>query len=157
MARWVLLLHVATAFWFVAGLVGRDLTLARARTAPTAALVREFADLAGRFEQLMVIPGSILVFGLGLITAWVQGRPFTGDGNWWLLAALIVYSSMFPLVPLVFLPRGKVFAQALEEAGDGPVTSDLAAALADRAVMMARMYERIVVAVVLALMVTKPF
>jgi hypothetical protein len=32
MSRWVVLLHVAVAFWFVAGLIGRNLTLARARS-----------------------------------------------------------------------------------------------------------------------------
>jgi hypothetical protein len=154
---WVLLLHVASAFLFVAGLTGRDVTLARARRAPTAALVREFAELAGRFERLMLIPGSMLVLVLGLVTAWVQGRPFTGTGNWWLLAALVIYLSTFPLVPLVFLPRGKVFERVLEEAGDGPITPALAAALSDRAVALARTYERIVVVVVIVLMVTRPF
>ena len=88
MARWVVLVHVAVAFWFVAGLVGRDLTLARARASdqlgPAAALV----ELAGRFERLMVIPGSFAVLVLGLLAAWATDRPFTGPGNGWLLASL---------------------------------------------------------------------
>jgi hypothetical protein len=54
-SRWVVLLHVAVAFWFVAGLIGRNLTLARARSRQQARLVAELVGLAGRFERLMVV------------------------------------------------------------------------------------------------------
>ena len=33
MSEWVVLLHVAVAFWFVAGLLGRNITMAKAGTA----------------------------------------------------------------------------------------------------------------------------
>jgi hypothetical protein len=52
----VVLLHVAVAFWFVAGLIGRNLTLTRARSRQQVRLVAELVELAGRFERLMVIP-----------------------------------------------------------------------------------------------------
>jgi hypothetical protein len=56
------------------------------------------------------------------------------------------------------VPRGKVFEAALGDAATvGEVTPALRAAFADRAVAGARWYERIVVAVVIVLMVTKPF
>ena len=32
MGKWIVLLHVAVAFTFVAGIVGRDMTLHKART-----------------------------------------------------------------------------------------------------------------------------
>ena len=48
MSRWVVLLHVAVAFWFVAGLIGRNLTLARARSRQQVRLVAELVGLAGR-------------------------------------------------------------------------------------------------------------
>jgi hypothetical protein len=51
----VVLLHVAVAFWFVAGLIGRNLTLARARSRQQVRLVAELVGLAGRFERLMVV------------------------------------------------------------------------------------------------------
>ena len=67
MSRWVVLLHVAVAFWFVAGLIGRNLTLARARSRQQVRLVAELVGLAGRFERLMVVPGSFAVLLLGLV------------------------------------------------------------------------------------------
>jgi hypothetical protein len=157
MELWVLL-HVATAFWFVAGLAGRDLTLARARASGEIAIVRSLADLAGVFDRYLVIPGSTAVLVLGLATAISQGRSFTGDGDRWMLGALVLLLSLLPLVPLVFIPKGKVFDAALEEAEtEGHVTPALRAAFTDRAVGAARLYERIVVAVIIVLMVTEPF
>lgn len=158
MSEWVVLLHVLTAFWFVAGLVGRDVTLGKSRRNRDVGVVAELAELAGRFDRLMVVPGSIAVFVLGLLTVWVQGRPLTGSGNWWLLISLLLYLSLIPLIPLVFIPRGKVFELALTDALErGEVTPALTTAFEDRAVLATRLYERLMVVAVIVLMVTKPF
>ena len=98
------------------------------------------------------------VFAFGLLTMWAQGRSLTGDGNGWLLVSVLVFLSMIPLVPLIFLPRGRVFEAALEAArAKGTVTPELIAAFGDPMVAFARIYEAVVVAVVVALMVVKPF
>ena len=154
--EWWVLLHVATAFWFVAGLAGRDVSMTRARRATDLTSIDALAATAGVFDRFFVVPGSFAVLIAGLI-AMVATHLSLGDQTW-LLVALILFLSSVPLVPLVFLPRGKVFDAALEEAnGAGEVTPALRAALADRAVWAARWYERIVVAVIIVLMVTKPF
>jgi hypothetical protein len=63
-----------------------------------------------------------------------------------------------PAVPLVFLPRGKLFEEALGGAVEaGRVTPELTAAFRDPVVAAARRYEVAVVVVVLYLMVAKPF
>jgi len=72
------LMHVLAAFWFIAGILGRQLvrTLARSRDD-----VNEFADLsgvAGKFESLMVIPGNLIVIVLGVLVAWLGGWPIFG-------------------------------------------------------------------------------
>ena len=115
-------------------------------------------DLAGRFERLMVIPGSMVVVLLGLLAAVVGDVPFTGEGNWWMLTSLVLFVAIGLLVPTVFLPRGKVFERAFEDAkAKGEITPELRAALDDPAVRNARWTELIVVAILLTLMVTKPF
>jgi hypothetical protein len=154
--KWWVLLHIATAFWFVAGLAGRDVLMYRARAATDMASVRTLAEAAGVFDRFFVVPGSMAVLVAGLITMFAQGLSLADET--WLLVALVLFLSMIPLVPLVFLPRGKIFEAAMEEAAaGGEVTLALRAAFADRAVWGARWYERIVVALVLVLMVTKPF
>jgi Predicted integral membrane protein (DUF2269) len=157
-AELFVLLHVATAFWFVAGLLGRGVTIARARSAGDIELMSHLMDLAGRFERLMVIPGSMVVVLLGLFAAWWGDVPFTGEGNWWLLTSLLLFVAIGLLVPTVFLPRGKVFERAFEDAkSKGEITAELRSALDDPAVRNARWIELIVVALILTLMVTKPF
>jgi Predicted integral membrane protein (DUF2269) len=154
----VVLLHVAVAFWFVAGLLGRNLTLAMARSGERVELVGALVELAGRFERLMVIPGSFAVLLLGLLAAWAQDRPLAGRGNGWLLLSLLLYVPLFALVPLVFVPRGRVFDRALADAtARGEVTPALSLALRDPVVAAARAAELVVLAAVVVLMVVKPF
>lgn len=158
MSEWVVLLHVAVAFWFVAGLLGRNVTMARARSANDLSTLVELVDLSGRFERLMVIPGSFGVVVLGLLAAWAEGQPLAGTDDWWLLTSLILFVGLGVLVPTVFLSRGKVFEGALEQARQrGEVTPELRTALRDPAVRNARAAEIVVVAVIVILMVTKPF
>ena len=109
MDEWVVLLHVVAAFWFVAGLLGRNVTMARARTATDIRTLEELVTLSGRFEQMMVIPGSAAVLVAGLLAAWAIGQPLAGTNNWWVLLSIVLFVGSGILVPTVFLPHGKVF------------------------------------------------
>lgn len=158
MDEWVVLLHVAAAFWFVAGLLGRNVTMARARSSSDLRTLDELVTLGGRFERTMVIPGSFAVVVLGLLAAWALGQPLAGSDHWWLLLSLLLFLAIGVLVPTVFLPHGKVFEHELEEAkARGEVTPELRTALGAPSVRNARAAELVVVAVIIALMVTKPF
>jgi hypothetical protein len=151
-------LHVASAFWFVTGLIGRDIVLGRARRNDDLGRIRTLLDASSPFERGMVIPGSFAVLFLGILTWWAEKIPLWGDGARWVPVSLIVFASTIPLVPLVFLPRGTTFDAALTSAmAAGRVTPELTAAFHDPVVSAARWYELAVVAVVLLLMVTKPF
>jgi uncharacterized membrane protein len=158
MSEWVVALHTLVAFWFVTGIVGRDVTLAKARGTNDAGFVAELAELAGRFERMSVRPGSLAVLVLGLLAAWARNRPLAGSGNGWLLVSLILYLSNIPLIPLVFLPRGRVFERELAAAqAGGTVTPALASALRDGGVQAARTYELVTLVIIITLMVAKPF
>jgi hypothetical protein len=71
--RWIVLLHVLAAFWFVGGLLGRDVTLGRARHSRDIDVVAELVSLAGIFERSMVQPGSIAVLVGGVSAVWARG------------------------------------------------------------------------------------
>lgn len=156
------LLHVLSAFWFTAGLIGRWFTQSRSAAAADIRTVKDLGQLSGFFENRMVIPGSMVVLGLGLLTAWAEGAPllgfFEGSRVNWLLASILLYLSLIPIIPLIFLPRGKVFARALDEASArGQVTPALTAAFRDPVVRVAHIYELVAVGAIIILMVTKPF
>ena len=157
LVTFIVFLHVATAFVFVGGLIGRWIVLGRARGSADIGEIDILLPVADRFEKI-VIPASAAILVLGLLAMWAQDRPLFEDGAYWLLASLVLYLSIMPLVPLIFLPRGRVFEAALTDArARGTVTPELTAAFHDPWVAFARTYEAVVVAIVVALMVLKPF
>jgi hypothetical protein len=158
LASWLKFIHVLVAFGFVAGLIGRDITIRRAAKSPDISAVTQLLGVAGIFDKVLVIPGSFLVLVFGLFTMWAEHLPFFEHGFYWLVVSLIAYVAMFALVPTVFIPRGKLFEQALADAQQrGAVTPELTVAFHDTAVAFARTAESLVVAFVIAMMVLKPF
>lgn len=157
---WALLLklvHVLVAFGFITGLLGRWILLANAAKAEEVEDAYRLSQAAAPFERL-VIMGSNLVLAAGLLTAGAQGYPWLGLTTGWMLASVVILLSVIPFVPLVFLPRGKVFDAAMSAArAAGTVTPELRAAFRDPIVAFAHRYELGAVTVVVALMVLKPF
>jgi hypothetical protein len=141
----------------VAGLIGRAVALGRARRSVDLAEIDMLLPVADRFEK-MVIPGSIAVFAFGILTMLAQEQPLFREGDYWLLTSVLLCLSTAILVPTIFLPRGRLFEEALVGARKtGQVTRELVAAFRDPPVAFARIYEAAVVAIVVVLMVLKPF
>jgi hypothetical protein len=158
---WVVLVHALAGVLLLGALVGRWMLLGMAARAADLASMRTIAAAAAPFERIAVL-GSLAVLGLGLAAAVVQGRPvlgpFQGGHVDWLFVALILFLSIVPIVPFVFIPRGRVFEAAMRDAVErGEVTESLRAAWADPVVRAAHVYELTVVTVVLVLMLAKPF
>ena len=115
------------------------------------------AHAAAPFERFVIRGGPAILLA-GMATAWAQGYPWLGLTTGWMLLSVILLLSPLPLVPLVFLPRGRIFEAALADARrQGVMTLELRAAFADPAVAFARRWELTAVAIVVVLMVTKPF
>lgn len=153
--------HALLGVMFIAGLVGRWITLSGAAHASEIRDTRTLLNLSSRFERIVIVT-SALVLVFGVLTAFVQGRPFLGPIQDapvdWLFVSLLLYLSAILLVPLVFLPRARVFEAALEDAAaQDRVTEPLRAAFADPVVRAAHVYELAVTVVVLVLMISKPF
>jgi hypothetical protein len=153
----VKLVHVGIAFAFISGLIGRWVLLWLAAGASDPETAHTLAHAAAPFEWLVIRGGPAILLA-GMATAWAQGYPWLGLTTGWMLLSVILLLSPLPLVPLVFLPKGRIFEAALADARrQGMITPDLRAAFADSAVAFARRYEVTVVAIVVVLMVTKPF
>lgn len=161
LAGLIKVVHALVGVLFVAGLIGRWVALREAARAQEIGQVRSMLVVSARFERI-VVATSLFVLLLGLLTAVAQGRPFLGPLQGapvdWLFVSLVIYVSAVPLVPIVFLPRGRVFDAALEEAtAQGAVTEGLRTAFRDPVVYAAHAYELGVTVVVLILMIAKPF
>src|SRR5439155_1473837 len=136
------LLHVVAGMWLVAGLAGRTLALAAARHSRDIGVVAEVSRLGGRFDRFLVIPGAQAVLITGLLTAWLGGYPLFGflqgaHANW-LLLSFLLYVAITAMVPTIFLPTGKVFDAAMQQAvSAGSVTPSLTAAFHNQRVAWA--------------------
>lgn len=82
---WLVLLHVLVAFAFVAGLVGRDITIAQARRPHDLTSITELLTVANRFDTIVKI-GSIAVLVFGLLAMVVSDLSVSDNG--WLVASL---------------------------------------------------------------------
>jgi hypothetical protein len=157
----IVAVHALTGAIFLGALVGRWIVLGLAERAESLASMQVLTRAARPFERIVII-GSALVLVLGILAAIVQDRPFLGplqgERADWLFASLLIYLSVLPLVRLVFLPRGRVFDAAMQDAvALAEVTGELARAWRDPLVRAAHLYELGAVTVVFVLMVTKPF
>jgi hypothetical protein len=153
--------HAFVGAVFLGGLIGRWLVLGLAERATTIESMRLLTKAAAPFERIVVV-GSMVVLVLGILVAIAQGRPFLGPIQGarvdWLFVSVILFLTMVPLVPLVFLPRGRAFDAALQgAAASGQITPALAAAWRDPVVRAAHLYELAAVSAIFVLMVSKPF
>jgi Predicted integral membrane protein (DUF2269) len=156
--------HALTGILLVAGLLGRWVALAQAEQAARAdqlPAVRALLRASSVFERI-VIPSSAAVLALGLLTAWSYGYPLLGSlqggRDNWLPVSLVLFLGIFLLVPVVFLPKGRSFGAALNEAITvDRVTPGLIVAFGDPLVRAAHAYELAAVVVVLVLMLSRPF
>ena len=156
----VKLLHVFSAFWVVTGMLARPVVLAAARRAPDMRVLKAIADVSGRLEDLMIAPGILAVLVTGVATALVGGIPLFGpfvSGPLWIFLSLLIVLLVVALTP-VTLTRDRRWGQALEEAArEGAVTARLRTFLARDAMIRRYAPDVVVMLVVVALMVTKPF
>ena len=155
-------LHVASAMWFIGGILARQIVRAYAQRTDDVRRFAVMSEAAGRIESTMVIPGNLAVILFGVILGVQIGAPILGflqgaERNWLLVSNILLLIG-FLNVPLIFLPRGKRFRAALEDAlARGQMTPELRAHLNDPLVRLAHGYELVSMVVIVYLMVVKPF
>ena len=163
--NWVNLLlfvHVMAAFMMVAGMVGREITRREVRKSSDLRILLEMSALAGRFDTMLVRTGSTVVIIVGIILAVMGGWPIFGflqggATNWLLVTILLVLSIVF-VIAFVFVPRGRVYEKALQDAvARGEITPELRASFQDPVVRWAHLWEEFSVVVIVYLMIAKPF
>jgi hypothetical protein len=155
-------LHIISAIWFIGGVLARQIVRAYARRTDD---VQHFAVMslaAGRIETTMVIPGNFAVILFGIIFGLMINAPILGflqgaSRNWLLVSNLLLIIG-FLNVPLIFLPRGKLFDTVLKDAlARGEMTSELRLHINDPVVQLAHWFELVTMLVIVFLMVFRPF
>jgi hypothetical protein len=120
--------------------------------------MRTLTNAAQPFERIVVVSSSPSCCSAWPRCSRTQSLVRSPVGRCLVLVCSSQPVSNVPLVPLVFLPRGKVFDAAFERAeAEGSVTRELASAWADPVVRGAHVYELATATTVLILMLTQPF
>jgi uncharacterized membrane protein len=155
-------LHITAVAITFGGMFARQLVRGIVAKSENIATVASLTQAAVRMDRSMVIPGSNLMILFGIVLAVMQKWPIFGflqgaDRNWLLVSNLLLIL-MIVLIPGVFIPYNKKVAALLQTAVlEGRVTPELSATLDDRKNRLAHMAEEVIVLVVAALMVLKPF
>lgn len=154
------LLHILSAVAMIGGMIGRQVARATAERSDDLHEIKVLTRLATRFDRI-VIPSSMLLFVFGVAVALVNHWPMLGfiqgaQMNW-LLVSILLFFAMFPVISTVFIPHRKALEQALKEAPANTVTPELRALLRDRRNMIGHRIEEGIIAIILILMVLKPF
>lgn len=155
-------LHIVSVVVSVGGLFARQLVRQHAKKMSDVQSFATFSQAAGIIEKTMVIPGMAAILVFGVILGLIGHSPILGflqgaQQNW-LLVSNILLIGMQVIIPTVFIPRGKIFDPILQDAlAKGKITPELHAAMDDKAVKLAHIYEEISLIIITVLMVLKPF
>jgi len=155
-------LHIVAVIVMVGGIFARQLVRAIAKKSDDPKVIASLTQVVGRLDRSMVIPGSNLVIVLGVIVALMLKWPIFGflqgaSQNWLLLSNILLLAAMV-MVPTIFLPHNRKVESLLQAAlAEGRVTPELRAVLHDKTNRLAHGVEEIIVVLIAALMVLKPF
>lgn len=163
--NWYLLvrfIHILSSIVFVGGILARQAVRMQGKKSTDIHTLAVYFLAAGKIESFMVIPGNMLVIIFGVILAIIVHAPIfgflQGSSQNWLLVTNILLILGGLNVPLIFLPRGKIFDGLMAEAlAKGEVTPELKAHLDDKAVKAAHIFEIVSLIIIVILMVFKPF
>jgi hypothetical protein len=155
-------LHIIAVTITVGGMFARQLVRGFAKTSDDIKVVASLTQAAIRIDRLMVIPWSNIIFLMGIILAVMQKWPIfgflQGASQNWLLVSNLLLIMMIVLIPTVFVPHNTKVESILHAAlADGHITQELSSALNDKKNNAAHHAEEIIVLVITALMVLKPF
>jgi hypothetical protein len=160
-APFVIVLHVGCVLWMVSGIVGRGVSFSLAGKAKE--VVSAYAHLKnGEVFEKMVVLASPAVLITGFAAAAMRHYKtfgfLQGAQTNWLLSGTLAYVILVPLIPLFLVPRRKRREAAAEDAiKKGTITPELRAVLDDPAIRRFRIFEMVIIAIVVTMMVAKPF
>ncbi len=113
----VKVLHLFAVAAMIAGIIGRAFLRARLVRIDDIQTAREFIEVEGRFDNWLVIRGSIVTLITGLLLTWLGHWPLLNAGvPTWTLVGAVLFLATIPLVIWVYIPRGKVFGKVFAEA-----------------------------------------
>lgn len=155
-------LHVSTVAITIGSMFARQLVRGIAQKSEDVNEIASLTRAAIRMDRALVVPFSNLMALMGVILAVMLKWPIFGflqgaEKNWLLVSNILLVALMIMIVS-VFMPYNKKVDGLLQTAlAEGKVTSELRTALNDNKNQWAHHIEEVVILLIAALMVLKPF
>lgn len=155
-------LHILAVTITTGGMFARQLVRSIAKKSDDVKTVASLTQVATRIDRGLIIPWSNAILPFGIILAIMAKWPIfgflQGASQNWLLVSNILLIIMLSLIPAIFIPHNKKVEALLQTAlADERVTPQLSAALNDPKNKVAHHAEEVIILVIAALMVLKPF
>ena len=154
--------HILAVAITIGGMLARQLVRGMSRRSDNLSNIASLTRAAMRIDRALVAPWSTLILIAGIILAVMLKWPIfgflQGAAQNWLLVSNILLIIMLVLTPAVFVPYNKKVDTLLQQAeAAGRLTPELSLTLNDRKNSLAHLAEEILIVVIAALMVLKPF
>ena len=118
--QWLLLLHLAGVFWFVAGHGVSVILALKLRREHRMERIRAYLEVSRAASRYTTGPGALLLGGTGLALAIKDGWFSAPDRDWlWLSIALFVVA--FAVAAVVVIPSFRHIRRAVAQSGDAPL------------------------------------
>lgn len=145
----VVVAHVLSAFWFVAGYVGTNALTEVARRAATHEGRVTALALSDLFDRWLYQRGGTAVLLTGAVAWWVFGYPLTTP---WILASIALIVGIALVTGLYWRGYGLRVNEAIA-AGDAAATDSI---LTDRKAVLLSRLENLAVLAIIVVMVLRP-
>ncbi|HSN17652.1 MAG TPA: DUF2269 family protein [Gammaproteobacteria bacterium] len=143
-------LHILAAIWFTCGVAAYLVTRLVMLQSGDARSVHTLVGLTGRFRNVMIRPGSILLLVFGLWTAYYESWPRFS------LHAIALLVILVPFIVLTVKGGQRIEAASAEAVQAGAVTPTLGTALRDRKTVVGEVGIGVITLLFLLLMLIKP-
>jgi uncharacterized membrane protein len=155
-------IHIIAVTITIGGMFARQLVRSIARKSSDLNTVASLTQATTRIDRTMVIPWSNVILIVGIILAVMLKWPIfgflQGASQNWLLVSNILLIIMLALIPTVFIPHNKKVEAVLQAAlSAGAITPELTETLNDKKNIRAHYAEEVIILLIAALMVLKPF
>jgi uncharacterized membrane protein len=155
-------LHVSAVAITIGSMFARQLVRGIARRSDDVNEIASLTRAAIRMDRVLVIPSSNVMVLAGIVLAIMLKWPIfgflQGAAQNWLLVSNLLLIALMVMIGTVFVPHNRKVDAILQAAlAEGRVTSELRAALNEKKNHWAHHAEEIVILLIAALMVLKPF
>lgn len=148
-------LHILAAFWYVIGLTAIQLSLVRAQQHESPSVKADSIEEASHYQGILLVPGAIAAVSTGVFLWALNYNLITTP--WLLIVEILYIVTLLLFLPLTGAGLRRARTAALQVAKSESATPEQTAAMSDPIPLTLMGLATILVPIITALSVFKPF